>query len=1189
MGKKTKKGPVGGDYEDPYADDVKPDDEAEETEPAVPSNPKQKSATTTTTKAEPASKSKSTVQKEDSDEDEKPQQPAKKGGKKGGKKKDDYWESTYLEDEESQKKPKSDDEKDEELPAITGKKKKKTTSDSKAKSTPQPASDDDDSEEEKSKKKKKVTTTTASTKSAKGKSASQPVSDEDDSEEEKPQPSKKKAGAAPSKTTETSKSKPTQQPAEDNDSEDEKQITGKKKKKKAAATTPSPATTTTTTTSDVPAPPAASDQAPALPGGKKKKKAALAAAAAAAAAAPTAAVPEQPAEPAKKEGAKQTAADKKRMQMIALLKQQREEQERQAKEAEERRLKEAEEARIRQEEEDRLEEERRRKAQIKRAKQKEKELVAVQVAKNQKNVAYLESLRAQGIIPQAANDSGEKKKVVYDTKKKKKSVKKDDDEDEATPSSSSTTTPSAPDDASDATKEAQPSSSSPAAAPAAADDWEDWDDKDLVLPGSNTATTTTTSSSVEPITSSLKNLSISSNNNSNEKTKVNGSANANKEDGTATKSAKDASTNAATKTTNKQQKQVKQAQKVKPSSQTKKKGESSSSDDDSESGSDAEDGDATKNETKELRSPICCILGHVDTGKTSLLDKIRSTNVQEGEAGGITQQIGASYFPISVIEEKTKGLSEKLEIKIPGLLVIDTPGHESFTNLRSRGSGLCDIAILVVDIMHLLEPQTIESIKLLRMRKTPFVVALNKVDRVYGWRPTPNNPFRESLKNQDKSSVQEFETRTQEVINAFAEQGLNAVLYYRNRDFRKYVSLVPTSAVTGEGIPDLLMLLAQLTQRMMPERLYFQDEVQCTVLEVKQMEGQGTTLDVILVNGMLREGDTIVLGGMNGPIVTQIRSLITPQPLRELRVKSANYIYHKEIKAAMGVKVIAADLEKAVAGSALTVANTDDEIEDAKKEVQSDFDSILTSIDNSAKGVCVQASTLGSLEALLTFLKASKIPVSGVSIGPIHKRDLIRASVMLEHNPEYAVILAFDVKIDKEIEKLAEDMKIKIFQADIIYHLFDQFTKYMEDIREKRRSEIGSQAIWPVIMRIKPDCIYRAKDPIVVGVTILEGTLKMGTPISIPSNNYLDLGVVIGIEKNHKQQQEAKKGEEVAVKIESTAEHARSFGRHFDTSGDLCSKISRESIDVLKELWGDKLTNPDKQLIVKLKTIFKIQ
>lgn len=292
--------------------------------------------------------------------------------------------------------------------------------------------------------------------------------------------------------------------------------------------------------------------------------------------------------------------------------------------------------------------------------------------------------------------------------------------------------------------------------------------------------------------------------------------------------------------------------------------------------------------TKEdLRSPICCILGHVDTGKTKLLDKIRQTSVQEGEAGGITQQIGATFFPKTAIVEKTAVVNKTgdYEVQVPGLLIIDTPGHESFTNLRSRGSSLCNIAILVVDITHGLEPQTIESLNLLRNGRTPFIVALNKIDRMYGWTPTPNGGFRESLALQSKSTRSEFEDRVKKTKLAFAEQGLNAEIFDENSNLARTVSLVPTSAITGEGIPDMLMLLVKLTQERMNQSLMFISELECTILEVKIIEGLGTTIDVILSNGVMREADKIVLCGMDGPIVTNIRALLTPQPLRELRVK----------------------------------------------------------------------------------------------------------------------------------------------------------------------------------------------------------------------------------------------------------------------------------------------------------------
>ena len=321
-------------------------------------------------------------------------------------------------------------------------------------------------------------------------------------------------------------------------------------------------------------------------------------------------------------------------------------------------------------------------------------------------------------------------------------------------------------------------------------------------------------------------------------------------------------------------------------------------------------------------------------GKTQLLDKIRRTDVGDSEAGHITQQIGASFFPIEAIQELCSKFGEnvkKLQYRVPGLLVIDTPGHESFSNLRSRGSSLCDIAILVVDIMHGIEPQTIESINMLRARRTPFVVALNKVDRLFQWKATPGAPFRQSLTKQSQSVKAEFEARVNGVIADFAAQNLNAMLYYKTKDMkemRSYVQLVPTSAVTGEGIPDLLMLVIQLTQKLMENQLFFEpDDLRASVLEVKTEVGLGACIDVILVNGTLRDTDRIVVCGMNGPIVTDIRALLTPEPMKEIRVKTP-YVHHKVIQAAQGVRICANGLEDAVAGSQLMVVHKDDDLDE---------------------------------------------------------------------------------------------------------------------------------------------------------------------------------------------------------------------------------------------------------------------
>lgn len=264
--------------------------------------------------------------------------------------------------------------------------------------------------------------------------------------------------------------------------------------------------------------------------------------------------------------------------------------------------------------------------------------------------------------------------------------------------------------------------------------------------------------------------------------------------------------------------------------------------------------------------------------------------------------------------------------RLPGLLIIDTPGHESFSNLRNRGSSLCDIAILVVDIMHGLEPQTIESLNLLKSRKTPFIVALNKIDRLYNWETAIRKDVRDILKLQAANTQLEFQQRTKEVVLQFAEQGLNAALFYENPDPRSYVNLVPTSAITGEGMGNLLFLIVQSCQNLLAKRLAYSDELLATVLEVKAIPGLGTTIDAILINGRLREGDTMVVAGTDGPIVTQIRSLLMPQPMKELRVKNA-YVEYKEIPAAQGVKIAAKELEKAIAGLNVYVANKPDEVD----------------------------------------------------------------------------------------------------------------------------------------------------------------------------------------------------------------------------------------------------------------------
>jgi translation initiation factor 5B len=569
-----------------------------------------------------------------------------------------------------------------------------------------------------------------------------------------------------------------------------------------------------------------------------------------------------------------------------------------------------------------------------------------------------------------------------------------------------------------------------------------------------------------------------------------------------------------------------------------------------------------KHETTQmkLRSPVICILGHVDAGKTKILDKLRKTNVQEGEAGGITQQIGATFFPIENFKQHQHKIPEKFRIepKIPGLLIIDTPGHESFQNLRMRGSSLCDLAVLVVDLMHGLQKQTLDSIEMLRRRKTPFIIALNKIDRVHQWKSTEWGGFRDSYEVQKKNQTKEFNDRLNQVIMQLIQCNLNVAIYDENPSMREYINIVPCSAVTGEGMPDMIGVFVYLSQKFLMKKLEFKEEIQCTILEVKVLEGVGTTMDVILVNGTLKIGDKIVIGGLFGPIKTTIKMLMTPHPMKEMRVKS-EYITHDQISGAMGIRIFALDLENALAGSPLCVYQTDEEADKYASEISQDFNSIIKDyLSKTGTGIMVQASTLGSLEAILSFLNDKKVCIAAVGLGHLQKKDVIKLNTIHAKNEnvykENLTILAFDVKVNPEAKQYAEDNGIKIFTADIIYHLFDSYVLYEKQCIADRKKEKEKEAIFPCVVKIITNMVFNRKDPIILGVDVPEGVLKIGTPLIIPSKK-LVVGVVEGIENNKKPINNVRSTTgSVSIRIKS-GDANLTVGRQFDESDVMVSNV----------------------------------
>jgi len=593
-----------------------------------------------------------------------------------------------------------------------------------------------------------------------------------------------------------------------------------------------------------------------------------------------------------------------------------------------------------------------------------------------------------------------------------------------------------------------------------------------------------------------------------------------------------------------------------------------------------------------LRAPIVCILGHVDAGKTKILDKLRHSNVQLGEAGGITQQIGATFIPMENIESHLSKISKKFQVKtrIPGILLIDTPGHASFTNLRSRGSSLCDIAVLILNIDKGIEKQSIESIELLKMRKTPFVVALNQIDRTYNWQSFQWSGFEDSYRKQKDQQKRLFDEKVEQNQTQFIKNNINTKLYYQNENMKEYINLVPTSAITGEGLPDLMGLLVYLTQNFLIKQITFKEEIKCSILEVKVLESIGTTIDVVLVNGTIHVGDKIVIGGLLGPIKTTVKIILLPRPMKEMRVK-CEYDNYDHISGAIGVKLFCPDLENALAGSPLYVYKTEEEAKKYCNEISRDFNSIVQNyISKKGKGIMVQASTLGSLEAILTFLKEQKVEVAVVGVGNLNKKDVIKLQIKHAEDEnvkkEDLVILCFDNKVVPEAQQFADENGIKIFVDDVIYHLFDKFIEFKQQCALERKKAKEKEAIFPCYL--KTVMFINKKDPLILGVSVTEGILKVGTPIYCVEKN-LPIGVVESIEREKKPINNVKPNDgDVAIRVK-VSDSSLAAGRHFDENSTFISHITRNSIDALKNYFREDMTTDDWKLVIKLKKILNIQ
>ncbi|MHA1989709.1 MAG: translation initiation factor IF-2 [Candidatus Hodarchaeales archaeon] len=565
---------------------------------------------------------------------------------------------------------------------------------------------------------------------------------------------------------------------------------------------------------------------------------------------------------------------------------------------------------------------------------------------------------------------------------------------------------------------------------------------------------------------------------------------------------------------------------------------------------------------KFIRSPVFCILGHVDSGKTSLLDKVRGTAVQARESAGITQHIGASFIPADTINLVAGKLMKAMNIEhldIPGVLFVDTPGHASFINLRQRGASAANLAVLVVDLIRGIQPQTIESIRILKNNRVPFVIALNKIDRFTKWKSNPKMTMIESLKAQNTRVLENLDNKVYELMSDLYEVAkVSADRFDRVKgsELTQKVVIIPTSAVTGEGIPELFLFLAGLSQRFLKEKLKFSKEEtgSGSILEVKD-GSMGKTIDFLLLQGVIKKNDKIIMGGLNGVIETHIRALLVPKPLDEIRDPRDRFKPVDQIVAASGLKIVAPDLEGAIAGSTLYVVRENTDVTALKTEIQEEFNKVF--IETEDEGIILKADALGSLEAVVGLLRENNIQIRFASVGNISKRDAIEAELAKEKEDKYGVILSFNATILPEAKEYADKVNVKIFENDVIYRLVEEYQFWVEELERAQELDLLKDLIYPAKIKVLPH-VFRQNNPAVVGIEIIGGKIIPKSRLISPSNQRI--GEVLQLQDGGESITSATTGTQIAASIKGPT-----VGRQINVDDILYVDISETQAIKLQE------------------------
>jgi translation initiation factor 5B len=580
-------------------------------------------------------------------------------------------------------------------------------------------------------------------------------------------------------------------------------------------------------------------------------------------------------------------------------------------------------------------------------------------------------------------------------------------------------------------------------------------------------------------------------------------------------------------------------------------------------------------ENPKIRTPIVCVMGHVDHGKTSLLDRIRGSSVVSSEVGAITQHIGATIVPIEAIRTMS-GTMGKMPINIPGLLFIDTPGHHAFTTLRARGGALADMAILVVDINQGFQPQTIEALQILRNCRTPFVIAATKIDRIHGWRINENESFLSTFAKQNERVKGNIETKTYEIVGKLSELDFSADRFDRVSDFQRNLAIVPVSAHTGEGIPDLLLIMIGLAQRYMGDELKLSVEGPGagTVLEVKEERGLGTTLDVILYDGTLAIGDEIAVATQGDVVITKVRSLLKPRPMKEILVED-RFERVKSVAAASGIKVTAPNLDGVIAGSPFFV------VRDNREEVEARIKKEMTEIhvNLSDEGIAIKADTIGALEALCKELEGKEIGVMRAEVGPVSRLDLIETETV--KNPMFRVLLSFNTPILPDAADMIKNplyTQVKVFEGRVIYQLIDQYVEWRDEQKRLQEKQRFEHVVMPAKIRLLPDCVFRQSNPAVVGVRVLGGKLR--SDVDLIKLDGKKVGHLKSMQLRQESIREADPGLEVAISIEGAT-----VGRQVSVGDDLFVDVPERHIKVLEREMVKTLNTSTQEILSEFTTM----